>query len=417
MFVLLRVMTKLYVNIGWLGGLGNITAPLRGEDLKKVEGLHHAWLLCTNGIISDYGPMPVPLQYVSIAQTDLQQRVLIPGFADSHTHLVFASTRENEFVLKIKGAGYAEIAASGGGILHSAHQLQQVTEEVLYNLAMERLQRIIKTGTVAVEIKTGYGLTTESELKMLRVINRIQKTASIAVKRTLLAAHSIPLSWKSDPEGYVSGIINELIPQAAGLADYIDVFCEQGFFSNEQMIRLAEAGARYGMKPKIHANQLSCTGAVEAAVYANALSADHLEQMNESAVQILAASGTIGTMLPTAAWFIRLPFPPALEMIKAGAALALASDFNPGSSPSGNMQFVMSMACIQMRMLPEEAFNAATINGAFAMDLAHSYGSFYKGKIASGMVLPAGATLSSLAYHFGGLPGIQIMQKGELSGM
>lgn len=334
---------------------------------------------------------------------DSAGRMILPTWADSHTHLVFAATREGEFVDKIKGLTYAEIAAKGGGILNSAQKLQAMTEDELFRLAWARLEEVKHLGTGAIEIKSGYGLTVEAELKMLRVIRQLRNKSSIPIKATFLGAHSFPPEYRDDHEGYIRLIIDEMLPRVAGegLADYIDVFCEKGFFSPEQTERICMAGMALGLKPKIHANQLHLSGGVQTGVKLGAVSVDHLETMDEAAISALAGSTTIGTLLPSAAFFLRMPYQPARALIDSGCAVALATDYNPGSSPSGNMNLVVSMACIAMKMLPEEAINAATINGAFAMELQDQLGSIAIGKKAILNIADFGAGLAYLPYSFG----------------
>jgi imidazolonepropionase len=334
---------------------------------------------------------------------DAEGRMILPAWADSHTHLVFAATREGEFVDKIKGLSYAEIAAKGGGILNSARKLQATSEDELFRLAWTRLQEVQHLGTGAIEIKSGYGLTVEAELKMLRVIRQLKNKSSIPIKATFLGAHSFPPEYRDNHEGYIHLIIEEMLPliAAESLADYIDVFCEEGFFSPAETERICRAGMALGLKPKIHANQLNLSGGVQTGVKMGAVSVDHLETMDEEAVLSLAGSQTIGTLLPTAAFFLRMPYQPARTLIDQNCAVALATDYNPGSSPSGNMNLVVSMACIGMKMLPEEAINAATINGAFAMELQDKVGSITIGKKAILNIADFGAGLAYLPYSFG----------------
>ena len=359
-------MKKLITNIAQLVNIREKNQLLRGSDLKILPSLSNAYLLINNGAIESYGSMDeLNAGITEAAETiDAKGSFVMPCWCDSHTHLVFAASREEEFVDKIKGMSYADIAARGGGILNSAAKLNAMPEETLYQLAKERLWKAIKTGTGAIEIKSGYGLSVAGELKMLRVIKRLKREAPIPIKATFLGAHSYPLEYKENHQGYINLIINEMLPVIAHekLADYIDVFCETGFFSPEETEIICKAGMKIGLKPKIHANQLNLSGGVQAGVKLGAVSVDHLETMDEDTIKLLAASKTIGTLLPTAAFFLRMPFQPARQLIDAGCAIALASDFNPGSSPSYNMNLVVAMSCIQMKMLPEEAMNAATIN-------------------------------------------------------
>lgn len=386
-----------------MGGIGQPNVPLRGEALGVLKALENAWLLINDDRISSFGshhanPPPAAEQHI-----DCSGRIVLPAFCDSHTHLVFAQSREQEFVDKINGLSYAEIAARGGGIHASARHLAAMPEEELYQLSMTRLQAATASGTGAIEIKSGYGLTVEAELKMLRVIKRLKTFGPLPVKATFLGAHAIPPAYQRNRHNYISLIINEMLPaiHAEQLADYIDVFCEQGFFTPEETIQIGEAGKKIGLIPKIHANQLHVSGGVEAGIQLGARSVDHLESMNDAAITALAASNTIGTLLPTAAFFLRMAPPPARALINAGAALALASDFNPGSSPSYRMMLVVAMACIQAKMTPAEAINAATINGAFAMDMATELGSIHPGKKASLIITRPVPSLAYLPYAFG----------------
>lgn len=378
---------------------------VRGKELSDLPIIDNAYLVVENGIIQAYGAM----HELNAAHTngailiDATGSSVLPCWCDSHTHLVFAASREEEFVHKINGLTYAEIAAKGGGILNSAKKIALASEGELYVQAMDRLHHLMKLGTGAIEIKSGYGLNTANELKMLRVIKRIKETAPIPVKASFLGAHTYPLEFKENHNGYINQIIQEMLPVIAKeqLADYIDVFCEDGFFSIAETQQIVEAGIKYGLKPKIHANQLHASGGVELGVQLGAVSVDHLETMNESAINALSTSTTIGTMLPTAAFFLRMPYQPARALINANAALALASDYNPGSSPSGNMNFVVALSCIQLKMLPEEAINAATINGAFAMELANEVGSISVGKRANLIFTQPIPSLAYLPYSFG----------------
>jgi len=395
--------------------------PLRNGDLAHLPFLENAWLMTEDSVITGFGKMednsfPVlknndPL----IEVTDVAGSVVLPCWCDSHTHLVFAASRESEFVDKIRGLTYAQIAEKGGGILNSARKLNDTSEDELFASSWKRLQEVRSMGTGAIEIKSGYGLTTESELKMLRVIRKLKEKSGMLIKSTFLGAHTYPEAFKNDHEAYIRILTEEMIPMIAAekLADYIDVFCETGFFSKEETMRIGNAGLQYGLRPKIHANQLNLSGGVQAGVALKALSVDHLETMDDDAIDCLAESSTIGTLLPTAAFFLRMPFQPARQLIDAGCAIALASDYNPGSSPSGNMNLVVSMACIGMRMMPEEAINAATINGAFAMDAASETGSIAIGKKASLIITKAVPSLAYLPYAFGSNLISKVLINGE----
>ncbi|MGB4843014.1 MAG: imidazolonepropionase [Ferruginibacter sp.] len=379
---------------------------LRGGALAKLPSIEDAFLLIEDGIIADYGAMyelELKVPHLPKDIIDAHEQFVLPTWCDSHTHIVFAKTREEEFIYKLKGMSYAEIAAKGGGILNSANKLNEATEDELFNSAYKRIQDVIKLGTGALEIKSGYGLTVEGELKMLRVIKRLKEKCSIPIKSTFLGAHTYPVAFKENHQGYIDQLINEMLPVIANekLADYIDCFCETGFFSSAEMETIVNAGIGFGLKPKLHINQLNSIGGIESAIKLNALSVDHLETMTESDVKLLNGSTVIGTLLPTAAFFLRMPFQPARQMIDAGCAIAIATDYNPGSSPSGNMNFVIALSCIQMKMLPEEAINAATINAAYAMELQDQLGSITIGKKANLIFTKPIPSLAYLPYSFG----------------
>jgi len=431
------------INIGCLANVRTKSHTLRGNELAELPCINDAYLIIEDGIIAEYGEMKnlkseirnpksenqgsLLTTHLSLLESgnrkretiDANHSTILPCWCDSHTHLVFASSREEEFIDKIKGKSYAEIAAKGGGILNSARRLNETPEEILYEAAWNRLQELIKLGTGAIEIKSGYGLTVEGELKMLRVIKKLKEQYPIPVKATFLGAHAYPEKYKSDHEGYIQLIISEMLPNIAkeNLADYIDVFCERGFFSADEMIRICEAGYKYGLRSKLHVNQLSSIGGVEAGIKLNALSLDHLETLNIEEVELLADRkewNGILTLLPTAAFFLHMPYQPARTLIDAGCAVALASDFNPGSSPSGNMNFVVSLSCIQMKMLPEEAINAATINGAFAIELGNELGSITVGKKANLIFTKQIPSLAYLPYSFGTNLIDKVMINGKL---
>jgi imidazolonepropionase len=402
----LKKMTTLITNISQLINTREETVLLRGAALANLPSIENAFLLIEDGIIADYGHMyelelKVPHLPKNIIDADGQ--FILPTWCDSHTHLVFAKTREEEFIDKLKGMSYADIAAKGGGILNSARVLNETQEDDLFYTAWQRLQEVIKLGTGAIEIKSGYGLTVGGELKMLRVIKKLKEKSNIPVKATFLAAHTYPVLYKENHQAYIDLIINEMMPVIAAekLADYIDCFCETGFFSPAEMEIICKAGMSYGLKPKLHVNQLNSIGGIETAIKLNAVSVDHLETMTDEDIKLLSASNTVGTLLPTAAFFLRMQYQPARKLIDAGCAISLASDYNPGSSPSGNMNFVVALSCIQMKMLPEETINAATINAAFAMELQNELGSITIGKKANLIFTKSIPSLAYLPYSFG----------------
>lgn len=374
---------------------------LRGAAMAELPVLSDAWLAIRSQKISGFGEMGALPEYSCAQVIDARDRFVFPSFVDSHTHIIFADSREDEFVMKIKGLSYQQIAAKGGGILNSANKIRQMSEEELYERTLPRLEDIIRTGTGAVEIKSGYGLTLRDEMKMLRVARRIGAESMLTVKTTFLGAHAIPSG--TNRESYVERVIEEMIPAIADekLADYVDVFCEEGFFSEDDTVRILEAGTRYGMKGRVHANQLSRSGGVQAGIKADAISVDHLESIGTEEIEALTKSKTIPTALPGAAFFLRLPFPPARQLLDAGLPLAIASDFNPGSAPSGNMALMVSLACIGMRLTPEEAINATTVNTAAALELLETHGSITEGKIANVFITKPMPSLAYLPYAFG----------------
>jgi len=390
--------------------------PVAGSAMAGLPVVQDAFVAITDGRISATGAMrELPSSLKAEKTLMATGRFVFPSFVDSHTHLVFAAPREKEFVLKLNGATYAEIAARGGGILNSAERLRAMSEEELFQRSLPRALEIMATGTGAVEIKSGYGLTVEGELKMLRVIKKLKERSNLSIKASFLGAHTYPLAYKENHQGYIDSIINEMLPVIGRekLADYIDVFCETGFFSPEEMETICRAGMQYGLKPKLHINQLNSIGGMEAAVKLNALSVDHLETMTGSDIDLLAHSDTIGTLLPTAAFFLRMQYQPARQLIDTNCAIALATDYNPGSSPSGNMNFVIALSCIQLKMLPEEAINAATINGAFAMELEKELGSITIGKKANLVFTKPVPSLAYLPYSFGS----NLVDKVMIAGM
>lgn len=410
-------MTTVIINIKKLVNTRTENKLLKGKDLADLPCLDEAYILIEDGIINNYGSMnELPAEFShSPSVIDANGQFVLPTWCDSHTHIVFATSREEEFVDKIKGLSYADIAAKGGGILNSARKLNAATEDELFDSAWKRLEEISKLGTGAVEIKSGYGLSVEGELKMLRVIKKLKEKSKLSIKATFLGAHTFPIEYKENHQGYIDLIIKEMLPVIAKekLADYIDVFCETGFFSPEETETICRAGIAHGLKPKIHANQLNLSGGTQVGVRLGAVSVDHLETMDDDAIQALANSNTIGTLLPTAAFFLRMPFQPARQLIDAGCAIALATDYNPGSSPSGNMNLVNAMSCIQMKMLPEEVINAATINGAYAMGLENEVGSISIGKKANLILTKPISSLAYMPYAFGSNLIDKVMIAGE----
>lgn len=379
-----------------------LTAVRKGIEMREVPSLDNAWLLLENGVVKGFGGMESAPGHADEV-VDAKGRFVLPAFVDSHTHLVFATGREDEFAMRIAGKTYEEIAAAGGGILNSARKLREMPEEALFDAALARLEKLRNQGTGAIEIKSGYGLTTASELKMLRVIRKLKEQSAMPIKSTFLGAHALPEQYKNDKDGYISLIIDEMLPKIAteGLADYIDVFCEQGYFTNADTDRILEAGWKYGLKPKIHVNQFTNSGGVQTGIRHKALTVDHLEVMGQAEIDALKASETLPVALPGCSFFINIPYTPARSIIDAGLPLVLASDFNPGSSPSGNMAFVMALACTQMKMTPEEALTAATINGAAAMELEHSTGSISIGKKPGIILTKPMRSLAEIPYYFG----------------
>jgi imidazolonepropionase len=399
-------MTTLITHIKQLINTREHNQLLRGKDLSILPSIENAFLLIEDGIITDYGNMyELELKVPQLPKhiIEAHDQFVMPCWCDSHTHIVFAGSRENEFVDKINGLSYAEIAARGGGILNSSEKLNAATEEQLFNESWQRLTEINKLGTGAVEIKSGYGLSVEGELKMLRVIKKLKERSGMIIRSSFLGAHTYPPAYRADHQGYIDLIINEMLPVIAAekLADYIDVFCETGFFSAAEMETICKAGAACGLKPKLHVNQLNSIGGIEAAIKLGAVSVDHLETMTEQDISNISASKTIGTLLPTAAFFLRMAYQPARKLIDSGCAIALASDYNPGSSPSGNMYLVIALSCIQMKMLPEEAINAATINGAYAMEVQEEAGSISIGKKANLVFTKAIPSIAYIPYSFG----------------
>ncbi len=395
----------LYTHIRLLAGIvEDGSAFLSGSAMASVNCLPDAWLLTREGLISDYGTMDSLPADLSPAETvSCEGRIIMPAFCDSHTHLVFAGTREIEYVDKIKGLSYEEIAKRGGGILNSAARMARISEEELLQKSLERLDLIRSYGTGAVEIKSGYGLTTETELKMLRVIKKLKELSPLTIRSTFLGAHAFPMEYRSNPDKYVDLIVKEMIPAVAEdhLADFVDVFCDKGFFSVPQTERILEASAALGLVPKIHANELDFSGGIQVGVKHRALSVDHLEYTGDAEIRALKGSRTMPTLLPGAAFFLGMIDPPARKIIESGLPRAMASDFNPGSSPSGNMQLIWSMGCIKLRLTPEEAFNAITLNSAYAMGVEQELGSITRGKKANLIITLPVPNLAYMPYAFG----------------
>ena len=380
-------MKTLIKNIHLLAGiLPDEKECLRGKEMADFKTIQQAWMLVEDGRFADYGTdTTCPADDTADLVVDAEGGSVLPSFCDSHTHIVYAGSREGEFVDKIRGLSYAEIAKRGGGILNSADRLHELSEDELYAQAMRRVNEIMRKGTGAVEIKSGYGLNTADEMKMLRVIRRIKQTAPLKVMSTFLGAHAVGRAYAGRQAEYVDLVVNEMIPMVGEqqLADFIDVFCDEGFFTPEETARILEAGAKYGMRPKIHGQELADSGGVEVAVRHDALSVDHLESMTERDIELFKTSTTMPTALPGTSFFLNMPFALGRKMIDAGLPMAIASDYNPGSTPSGDMKFAVSLACIKMKLLPQEALNAATINSAYAMGISREYGSVGKGKVAN----------------------------------
>lgn len=396
-------MTTLFINIKELIQVreANIT-KVSGAEMKVLPTFKNAFLVIENDTIVDYGSMDnVPS---SIENTiDCTGKMILPTWCDSHTHIVYAGNREQEFVDRINGLSYEEIANKGGGILNSAKKLQETSEEELYKQSAIRLEEVMQLGTGAVEIKSGYGLTVKAELKMLRVIKKLRENFKLPIKATFLGAHAFPTEYKNNKEGYINLIIEEMLPKLAkeNLAEFIDAFCETGYFSVEDTDKILEAGKKYGLTPKVHVNQFTTIGGVQVSVKHDALSVDHLEVMNTKDIETLKGTNTMPVALPSCSYFLSIPYTPARDIINAGLPLALATDFNPGSTPSGNMNFVVATACIKMKMTPEEAINAATINGAYAMNLSNEVGSITKGKKANFIITKEILSYGAIPYNFG----------------
>ncbi|MEM9687386.1 MAG: imidazolonepropionase, partial [Bacteroidota bacterium] len=382
--------------------------------MKVLPTLKEAYLLVEDDVIVDFGEMAALPDVQTAQRIDCTGKIVLPTWCDSHTHIVYAGSREDEFVHRINGLTYEEIANRGGGILNSAKKLRGTSEAQLFSEADRRLEEMMRMGTGAVEIKSGYGLTLESELKMLRVVKRLKAQYKLPVKATFLGAHAVPEAYKDNKEGYLDNIINAMLPRVAGekLAEFVDIFCEKGYFSVADTTRLLEASKKFGLIPKIHVNQFNAIGGVQTGVAYNALSVDHLEEMRDEDISTLQNTATMPVALPACSYFLSIPYTPARKMIDAGLPLALATDYNPGSAPSGNMNFVVSTACIKMKMTPEEAINAATLNGAYAMGIAAQYGSISRGKKANIMITKEIPSYAYLPYAFGHHPIESVMIHG-----
>jgi imidazolonepropionase len=398
-------MGLLIKNISCLVQTEKVPVKLKaGKDLSQLPVITNAFLFIEDGIISDFGQMK-DLGTVDPHSDiiDASGKLVFPSFCDSHTHLVYSGSREKEFTDKIRGLSYEEIARRGGGILNSSDKLHCTSENDLFDQSLARINEIIGFGTGAAEIKSGYGLTVEDELKMLRVIRRIKESAPLEVKATFLGAHAVPAIYRNRRNKYVDLVLNEMIPAVAAedLADFIDVFCDRGFFTTEETERILMAGMKYGLRAKIHANELDYSGGIQTGVKYNALSVDHLEHTGKEEIDALTGSETMPTLLPGAAFFLGMSDPPVRKMIDAGLPVALASDYNPGSSPSGNMKFIMSLGCIKLRMLPEEVINAVTINSAYAMGISDTHGSIARGKVANVFITKEIPSYEFMPYAFG----------------
>ena len=396
-------MNVLFINIKELIQVREVAIHfVSGEEMNVLPTLKNAFLLVENGLIADFGLME-NCPNINIKTIDAKGKMILPSWCDSHTHIVYAGNREAEFVDRINGLSYKEIADNGGGILNSAKRLQETSEEDLYNQSKIRLEEIIQLGTGAVEIKSGYGLTKDAELKMLRVIKKLKENYLIEIKATFLGAHALPAAYKGNKDGYLKMLIDDVLPtiQKENLADFIDIFCETGYFSVADTQQILEAGKKYSLVGKIHVNQFTAIGGIQAGIENNALSVDHLEEMRAEDINALKGTKTMPVALPSCSYFLSIPYTPARKMIDAGLPLALATDYNPGSTPSGNMNFVVATACIKMKMTPEEAINAATINGAYAMNLQDKAGTITKGKLANLILTKAINSYNFIPYSFG----------------
>ncbi|PKP02428.1 MAG: imidazolonepropionase [Bacteroidetes bacterium HGW-Bacteroidetes-6] len=415
-------MKKLIKNIRTVFVVENAPCqkPVCGKAMAQSGIIENAYILIDGKRIHSFGRMDelekVLKNHEIAEEIDATGRFVLPGFVDSHTHIVFAGSREAEFVDKINGLSYEEIARRGGGILNSAEKLRRMDEDELFEAASKRVLEVIMHGTTSLEIKSGYGLSFDSELKILRVIRRLKEHFPIAIKATFLGAHAIPLEYRNNRSGYIDLIVNEMLPAVADqkLADFVDVFCDEGFFTVEETSAILEAAAKYGLKPKIHANELANSGGVQVGIAHHAVSVDHLERIDREEINALLNSDTMPVALPGASFYLQIPYAPVRRMVDAGLPVVLASDFNPGSSPSGNMQFIMSLGCIYGKLLPEEALHAVTLNGAFAMELQNDYGSVCPGKIANLLITKEIPSIAFMPYYYGFNKIDQIMVEGHI---
>jgi len=397
--------SKAFINIKQLLQVETNSLKLKvsGEEMKTLPLINNAYLIIENDVIVDFGEMSNFQNSNMLTTIDCTGQIILPTWYDSHTHIVYAGNREQEFVDRINGLTYEEIANNGGGILNSAKKLQEISEEELYKQSAERLEEVIKLGTGGIEIKSGYGLTVDAELKMLRTIKQLKENYNIPIKATFLGAHAVPAEYKGNKQGYLDLIINEMLPLISkeNLAEYIDIFCETGYFSVEDTEQILAAGQRYKLTPKTHVNQFTSIGGIQKSIEYNALTVDHLELVSDEDLEALKSADTMPVALPSCSYFLSIPYTPARQLIDNGLALALATDYNPGSTPSGNMNFVVSTACIKMKMTPEEAINAATINGAYAMGISKTHGSIAKGKKANIIITKTINSYNVLPYSFG----------------
>ena len=415
---------KLFVNIGSLMGISENypNRPLKGAEMSRIDKIENAYLSVEGDTIIDYGMMSELGELSAIYKNydniyDVNKRIIIPGFIDTHTHIVFASWREDEFIMKIQGIPYEEIAKKGGGILNSAKKKKKKSENELFDLALKRINEVISYGTVALEIKSGYGLSLESELKMLKVIKKLKEYTNLPIKSTFLCVHAFPIEYKDDREGYIDLLISEMLPKVVdeGLADYVDVFCDEGFFTIDETDKILNAANKFGLKPKIHVSEMSNNGGVQLGIAHNALSVDHLERITDEEIRALLLSKTLPTVLPQVSFFLKIPYAPARKMVDAGLPIVIASDYNPGTSPSGNLQFAISLATIYQKLMPEETINAVTYNAAFALELEKQLGSIEKGKKASFLILNSDVTnLNFFPYHFASNKVDKVIINGEI---